>query len=98
MMCEPVVVGLGYVGLPLARTAGAAGLTVTGCDVSRQVVAGMNAGRSHVRDMTDHEVRGILAAGCLPRPALTPAAACRPVRRRSARRSQRLRGVTRPDS
>ncbi|MFB7328056.1 NAD(P)-binding domain-containing protein [Streptomyces sp. NPDC056190] len=55
--------GLGYVGLPLARTAGAAGLTVTGWDVLRQVVAGTNAGRSHVRDMTDHEVRGILAAG-----------------------------------
>ncbi|MGW4824231.1 hypothetical protein ACWEP4_36180 [Streptomyces sp. NPDC004227] len=98
MVCDPVVVGLGYVGLPLARTAGAAGLTVTGLDVLRQVVAGMEAGHSHVWDMTDHEVRGILAAGRLPRPAPAPATACRLVRRRSARRSQRLRGVTRPDS
>ncbi|MFF9127656.1 nucleotide sugar dehydrogenase [Streptomyces sp. NPDC014889] len=63
MVCDLVVVGLGYVGLPLARTAGAAGLTVTGLDVSRQVVAGLNAGRSHVRDITDREVRGMLAAG-----------------------------------
>ena len=33
-----VVVGLGYVGLPLARSAAAAGLKVVGLDRSRRVV------------------------------------------------------------
>ncbi|RVU23679.1 nucleotide sugar dehydrogenase [Streptomyces antnestii] len=63
MVRELVVVGLGYVGLPLARTAGAAGLTVTGLDVSDQVVAGLRAGRSHVKDIGDADVEGMLAAG-----------------------------------
>ncbi|MDT0461869.1 nucleotide sugar dehydrogenase [Streptomyces gibsoniae] len=63
MVCDLVVVGLGYVGLPLARTAGTAGLTVTGFDVSERVVAGLRAGRSHVQDITDRDVAGMLATG-----------------------------------
>ncbi|MFJ2830130.1 nucleotide sugar dehydrogenase [Streptomyces sp. NPDC087263] len=55
-----VVVGLGYVGLPLARSASAAGLKVVGLDRSRRVVDGLNAGCSHVDDITDGEVRKML--------------------------------------
>ncbi|MFD4523291.1 nucleotide sugar dehydrogenase [Streptomyces sp. NPDC058470] len=55
-----VVVGLGYVGLPLARSASAAGLKVVGLDRSRRVVDGLNAGCSHVDDITDGEVRRML--------------------------------------
>ncbi|MET9522067.1 nucleotide sugar dehydrogenase [Streptomyces coeruleorubidus] len=58
-----VVVGLGYVGLPLARSAAAAGLKVVGLDRSRRVVDGLNAGRSHVDDITDSDVRGMLERG-----------------------------------
>ncbi|WP_128379420.1 nucleotide sugar dehydrogenase [Streptomyces cavernae] len=58
-----VVVGLGYVGLPLARSAAAAGLKVAGLDRSRRVVDGLNAGRSHVDDITDAEVRTMLEQG-----------------------------------
>jgi nucleotide sugar dehydrogenase len=58
-----VVVGLGYVGLPLARSATAAGLSVVGLDRSRQVVDGLNSGRSHVDDVTDAEVRTMLDQG-----------------------------------
>ncbi|MFI2630585.1 nucleotide sugar dehydrogenase [Streptomyces collinus] len=58
-----VVVGLGYVGLPLARSAAAAGLKVVGLDRSRRVVEGLNAGRSHVDDISDAEVRAMLEQG-----------------------------------
>nr|WP_105968694.1 nucleotide sugar dehydrogenase [Streptomyces geranii] len=58
-----VVVGLGYVGLPLARSASAAGLKVVGLDRSRRVVDGLNAGRSHVDDITDDEVSSMLERG-----------------------------------
>ena len=51
-----VVVGLGYVGLPLARSAAAAGLKVVGLDRSRRVVEGLNAGRSHVDDISDYTI------------------------------------------
>ncbi|WP_407838804.1 nucleotide sugar dehydrogenase [Streptomyces sp. DSM 116496] len=58
-----VVVGLGYVGLPLARSAAAAGLKVVGLDRSRRVVDGLNAGRSHVDDITDSDVEAMLGRG-----------------------------------
>ncbi len=45
------VVGLGYVGLPLAMELVRAGYRVIGCDVSRTVVEGLNAGRSHIQDV-----------------------------------------------
>ena len=51
-----VVIGLGYVGLPLARGAARAGLTVVGLDRSSTVVEGLNAGRSHIDDIDDAEL------------------------------------------
>ncbi|MFV0138029.1 nucleotide sugar dehydrogenase [Streptomyces sp. HMX87] len=63
MDIELVVVGLGYVGLPLARQACAAGLSTVGYDVSASVVAGLTAGRSHVGDVRDSDVADMLAAG-----------------------------------
>ena len=47
------VIGLGYVGLPLAMTAARAGLDVIGFDVARERVEDLNAGRSHVDDVSD---------------------------------------------
>ncbi len=57
------VIGLGYVGLPLAVTAAARGLDVVGYDVSEEKVAQINAGVSHVEDVTDAELAEALAAG-----------------------------------
>lgn len=62
------VVGLGYVGLPLAARASEVGLATVGFDVSPTVVAGLNAGRSHVGDVPDATVaamrdRGFAASG-----------------------------------
>lgn len=50
------IVGLGYVGLPLAIELGRAGYRVLGYDVSDAVVASLNAGHSHVKDVTDFQV------------------------------------------
>lgn len=58
-----VVLGLGYVGLPLVAEAVRQGVTCVGLDVSERVVAGLNAGRSHVDDISDAEVAELLAGG-----------------------------------
>ncbi|MDO9454765.1 nucleotide sugar dehydrogenase [Nocardioides sp.] len=58
-----VVIGLGYVGLPLAHEAAFAGLRVAGLDVSGQVVADLNGGRSHVDDLSHDDVDAMLAQG-----------------------------------
>ena len=57
------IIGLGYVGLPLAMTASRAGLDVIGFDVAADRVAALNAGESHVEDVTDGELREAIAAG-----------------------------------
>jgi len=50
------IVGLGYVGLPLAVELARAGYRVLGFDVSPEVVEGLNEGRSHVKDVTDEQL------------------------------------------
>ena len=57
------VVGLGYVGLPLAMTATEAGLGVIGFDISEPRVDDLSAGRSHVEDVADAEVQTALTRG-----------------------------------
>jgi nucleotide sugar dehydrogenase len=61
-----VVIGLGYVGLPLVREACRAGLEVGGLDLDARVVAGLKAGLSHVDDVSPAEVEEMLAAGFTP--------------------------------
>jgi UDP-N-acetyl-D-glucosamine dehydrogenase len=57
------IIGLGYVGLPLAVELAKAGYRVLGFDVSERVVAGLNKGTSHVKDITDAQLREILDTG-----------------------------------
>src|SRR6478752_6249213 len=54
------VVGLGYVGLPLAVEFAKAGFTVIGYDVSERVVALLNAGKSHIQDVPSAEVADLV--------------------------------------
>jgi UDP-N-acetyl-D-glucosamine dehydrogenase len=63
---DVVILGLGYVGMPLARQAVRAGLSVLGYDVNKAVVADLAAGVSHVDDLTDDDVREMIAAGFRP--------------------------------
>jgi UDP-N-acetyl-D-glucosamine dehydrogenase len=47
------VIGLGYVGLPLATAAAQSGIRVTGIDVDERKVHAINQGRSHIPDVSD---------------------------------------------
>ena len=62
------IVGLGYVGLPLALAFVEAGLAVTGIDASPARVAELNAGSSPIDDVPDERLRAALAAGFLAVP------------------------------
>jgi UDP-N-acetyl-D-glucosamine dehydrogenase len=61
-----VVVGQGYVGLPVAMRAVEVGFTVIGYDASVQRVASLVAGQSYVGDVSDAELNSALARGYLP--------------------------------
>jgi UDP-N-acetyl-D-glucosamine dehydrogenase len=54
------IVGLGYVGLPLAMEFAEAGIDVIGVDVDAQKVAGLRAGSSHIEDVADERLRAVL--------------------------------------
>ena len=62
-MKDLVVIGQGYVGLPLSRAASNAGFNVRGLDVSQDVVDDLNSGTSHVEDIPDAELRKMLENG-----------------------------------
>jgi len=59
------IIGLGYVGLPLAIELVKAGYRVLGFDVSRTVVEGLAAGHSHVRDVSHEDLRQAIESGKL---------------------------------
>ena len=65
-MLELVVVGLGYVGLPLVREAVRSGHHVSGLDSDPAVVAGLASGRAHGDDVSDADVAAMLAGGFVP--------------------------------
>ena len=58
-----VIIGLGYVGLPLAQEAVRVGLDVTGFDVKQAAVDGLNSGRSHIDDLSDADVAAMVTGG-----------------------------------
>ena len=59
------VIGLGYVGLPLAVEAAKGGMRSLGFDVNAKVVAGINAGRSHIQDVPGADVAKLRKKGLL---------------------------------
>jgi UDP-N-acetyl-D-glucosamine dehydrogenase len=59
------VIGLGYVGLPLATTMARAGVQVTGIDLDEQKVTVLNQGHSYIPDVPDEELAQAQAAGGL---------------------------------
>ena len=59
------IVGLGYVGLPLAVEYAKAGFTVTGIDLNAAKTEGVNAGKSYIGDVHDAELGPLVAAGKL---------------------------------
>src|ERR1700729_1169886 len=59
------IVGLGYVGLPLAVEFAKAGFQVTGIDVNSQKVARVNAGDSYVGDIPSGVLASLVGDGKL---------------------------------
>jgi len=58
-----VVIGQGYVGLPLSQAASNTGYNVTGLEVNQEVVDNLNSGSSHVEDIPDLALQTMLENG-----------------------------------
>jgi UDP-N-acetyl-D-glucosamine dehydrogenase len=59
------VIGLGYVGLPLAVEFAKAGFDVTGFDVDDSKVSAIHAGHSYIPDVSQAELAGVVGSGRL---------------------------------
>src|SRR5207244_5586476 len=59
------VIGLGYVGLPLATEFARAGFVVTGFEVDEKKVAEINAGRSYISDVASESIKQAVDANRL---------------------------------
>jgi UDP-N-acetyl-D-glucosamine dehydrogenase len=57
------IIGLGYVGLPLARAFARTGFRVLGFDIDPTKVAKLNAGRSYIKQIPDATVAGMREKG-----------------------------------
>jgi UDP-N-acetyl-D-glucosamine dehydrogenase len=57
------IVGMGYVGVPLALEAARAGIKVLGFDVKADVVARLNEGHSHIQDVPSSEWAPLVEKG-----------------------------------
>jgi UDP-N-acetyl-D-glucosamine dehydrogenase len=57
------VVGIGYVGLPLAMSFAQASFTVVGIDIDLEKVTRLNGGQSYIGDVSDDELRPLVADG-----------------------------------
>jgi UDP-N-acetyl-D-glucosamine dehydrogenase len=57
------IIGLGYVGLPLAMEFAQAGFQVTGIDIQESKVATLNRGDSYVQDVPDDTVKKWISGG-----------------------------------
>jgi len=57
------IIGLGYVGLPLARAFTAAGIRVLGFDIDPGKIAKLNAGRSYIKQIPDQVIADMRAGG-----------------------------------
>jgi len=57
------IIGLGYVGLPLAREFCSGGATVLGFDINAKMVALINRGRSPIKHISHESMAGMVASG-----------------------------------
>ncbi|MCB0978872.1 MAG: nucleotide sugar dehydrogenase [Acidimicrobiales bacterium] len=65
-MTKVVVVGQGYVGLPVAVRAAEVGFDVVGLDLDEGRIKRLAAGESFVEDISDERLAGVLAGGYTP--------------------------------
>ena len=60
---KAVIIGLGYVGLPLAQAATTAGVKVVGLELNQGIVDNLNRGTSHIDDLADSDIAALVATG-----------------------------------
>ncbi len=63
--CTVGVIGMGYIGLPLAVAFAQAGFNVIGIDIHVAKVKALNEGRSYVEDISDDVLKPLVASGKL---------------------------------
>jgi UDP-N-acetyl-D-glucosamine dehydrogenase len=59
------IIGLGYVGLPLATAFAQAGLHVVGFDLSAAKIEALNAGRSYIEDVPSDQIGDLVRSGVI---------------------------------
>src|SRR5437016_4951829 len=59
------IIGLGYVGLPLAVEFAHAGFNITGIDLDEQKISAIGKGRSYIKDVKDGAISSAVEAGRL---------------------------------
>ena len=57
------VIGLGYVGLPLALEIASAGFNVVGIDLDQNKIARLKEGKSYIGDVLDKTIAGAMKTG-----------------------------------
>lgn len=57
------IIGMGYVGVPLATCVAKLGFSVTGIDLNAKRVRQLNQGKSYIADITDEELSALVNAG-----------------------------------
>ena len=70
------IVGLGYIGLPLARALAGAGFRTLGFDIDAEKVGKLNAGRSYLSHIGDETVGEMLRAGFTATADIADLSAC----------------------
>ena len=59
------ILGLGYVGLPLAVECGKAGYSVTGIDLNEEKIEMLNQGKNYIPDISDKDIVQLVGDGKL---------------------------------
>jgi UDP-N-acetyl-D-glucosamine dehydrogenase len=59
------IIGLGYVGLPLAVVFGEAGYKITGIDLDPSKIDAINRGQSYIEDVSTSNVAALVERGLL---------------------------------
>lgn len=57
------IVGMGYVGLPMAVELGKAGFRITGMDVDAERIKALRSGTSYIPDVSSSELQALISAG-----------------------------------
>src|SRR6056297_1996093 len=59
------VIGLGYVGLPLAVEVAKVGIRVTGVEIDKSKVESINSGNNYIGDVKDQELKDAVSNGLI---------------------------------